>query len=158
MGRILGAGHPRLVAFYYGVRLPPDIVGDTVSEALEGMVRSFPRLRDTEAFEGWFWTIARNRMRTSLRRYRNRRIPQDAMVSPATPEEEAVLREEHVQIRAALEKLSLRDRELLWLREVEGLEYEEIGNRLGATVGTVRVSVHRARKRLEAAFREEGGG
>lgn len=152
MGSVLGAGHPRLIAFYHGVGMPHDLVGEIVSEALEGMVRNFPKLRDPDAFEGWFWAIARNRMRTSLRRYRNQRSPQDAFVSPSTPEERTMMREEHAQIRAALQMLPRRDRELLWLREVEGLDYEDIGSQIGATVGTVRVACHRARKRLEEAF------
>lgn len=152
MGVVLGAGHPRLIAFYHGVGMPHDLVGEIVSEALEGMVRNFPKLRDPDAFEGWFWAIARNRMRTSLRRYRSQRSPQDAFVSPSTPEEKVMLKEEHINIRAALQMLPSRDRELLWLREVEGLEYDEIGTQIGATVGTVRVACHRARKRLEEAF------
>lgn len=152
MGIVLGAGHPRLIAFYHGVGMPRDLVGEIVSDALEGMVRNFPKLRDPEAFEGWFWAIARNRMRTSIRRYRSQRTPQDAFVSPSTPEEKVLVQQEYAHIRQALEMLPRRDRELLWLRDVEGLEYEDIGNHLGATVGTVRVACHRARKRLEEAF------
>jgi RNA polymerase sigma-70 factor (ECF subfamily) len=152
MGRVLGAGHPRLVAFYHGVGMPHDLVGEIVADALEGMVRNFPKLRDPVAFESWFWAIARNRMRTSIRRYRSRRDPQDAFVSPSTPEEKAMVSHEHDVIRTAMTMLPARDRELLWLREVEGLEYDEIGTRIGATVGTVRVACHRARKRLEDAF------
>jgi RNA polymerase sigma-70 factor (ECF subfamily) len=159
MGRVLGAGHPRLVAFLHGMGLPADLVGDVVSEALEGMVRNFPKLRDPVAFEGWFWAIARNRMRTALRRHRNRNEPQDAFVSPSTPEERVMLQHEHDLIRVALARLPIRDRELLWMREVEGLDYAEIGTRLGASIGTIRVACHRARKRLEEAFSdlEQGG-
>lgn len=152
MGTVLGAGHPRLLAFFHGVGMPADLVSEITSEALEGMVRNFPKLRDPDAFEGWFWAIARNRMRTGIRRYRSRRNPSDAFVSPSTPEEKVVVKEEHTHIRLAMEQLTLRDRELLWLREVEGLEYDEIGTRLGTTAGTVRVAVHRARRRLEEAF------
>ncbi len=157
MGAVLGAGHPRLVAFFHGVGMPTDLVGEIVSDSLEGMVRAFPKLRDPSAFEGWFWTIARNRMRTAIRRYRSQRVPTDAFVSPSTPEEIVMTSDEHSQIRVALETLPARDRELLWLREVEGLEYDEIGSRLGATVGTIRVACHRARKRLEEVYAELEG-
>lgn len=152
LGRVLAAGHPRLLAFYHGVGLPRDLVGEIVSDALEAMVRNFGSLRDPDAFEGWFWAIARNRMRSALRRYRAAKNPQDAFVSPSTPEEKAMLDHEHDTIRTALARLSRKDRELLWLREVEGLDYEEIGGRLGATVGTVRVACHRARRRLEEEY------
>lgn len=157
MTRVLSAGHPRIVAFYHGVGLPHDLVAETTSETLEALVRGFPKLRDPAAFEHWFWAIARNRMRTALRRYRSARTPSDALVSPSTPEETAILHEEHSHIRAALATLSMRDRQLLWLRDVEGLEYEQIGARLGVTIGTVRVSIHRARRRLEAAFNRVDG-
>lgn len=152
MGRVLGAGHPRLVAFYHGVGMPYDLVGEIVADALEGMVRNFPKLREPMAFEAWFWTIARNRMRTALRRYRANQDGRDAFVSPSTPEEKVMIGFEHDLIRQALATLSTRDRELLWLREVEGLEYDEISTRLGSSVGTIRVACHRARKRLEEAF------
>lgn len=152
MSRVLGAGHPRLVAFYHGVGMPYDLVGEIVADALEGMVRNFPKLREPMAFEAWFWTIARNRMRTALRRYRTNQDGRDAFVSPSTPEEKVMIGFEHDLIRRALATLSTRDRELLWLREVEGLEYDEISTRLGSSVGTIRVACHRARKRLEEAF------
>ena len=74
------------------------------------------------------------------------------MISPATPEEISMEGDEHRRIRVALSGLTPKDRELLWLREVEGLEYEDIATRLGATAGTVRVACHRARRRLEALY------
>lgn len=154
---VLAGGHPRLIGFLHGVGIPPDLVGEIVSESLEGMVRNFPKLRNPEAFEAWFWAIARNRMRTNLKRYRSNRVPQDAFVSPSTPEEKVITSQEHALIRTALAQLPERDRELLWLREVEGLDYEQIGGQLGATVGTVRVACHRARKRLEEAFTKLDG-
>lgn len=157
LGAVLGAGHPRLVAFFHGVGMPPDLVGEIVSDCLEGMIRAFPKLRDPAAFEGWFWAIARNRMRTAIRRHRSKRIPTDAFVSPSTPEEIVMISSEHSLIRSALDSLTARDRELLWLREVEDLEYHEIGTRIGASVGTVRVACHRARKRLEQAYAELEG-
>lgn len=152
MGLVLGAGHPRLVAFLRGVGMPPDLAAEIVSDTLESLIRGLPWLRDPVAFESWFWSVARNRMRTGIRRYRSARTPADAEVSPSSPEEAVLLAEEHVHIRAALGTLALRDRQLLWLREVEGLEYEEIGSRLGAATGTVRVACHRARRRLKEAF------
>ena len=68
------------------------------------------------------------------------------------PEDAVHLSDEHTQIRTALETLSPKDRSLLWLRDVEELSYEEIGGRVGSTVGTVRVAYHRARNRLEEAY------
>jgi RNA polymerase sigma factor (sigma-70 family) len=73
---------------------------------------------------------------------------------PATPDELVVIHEEHEQVMLALEHLSLRDRELLWLREVLELDYRSIAHRIGSTSGAVRVACHRARQRLETAYVE----
>ncbi len=69
-----------------------------------------------------------------------------------SPEDPLELSEEHAQIRNALNHLSDKDRQLVWLRDVEELSYEDIGGRLGSAVGTVRVAYHRARKKLQEAY------
>ena len=71
---------------------------------------------------------------------------------PASPEEQAVIHEEHEQVVRALGTLTLKDRELLWLREVLGLEYGSIAQRVESNAAAVRVSCHRARQRLHAAY------
>ena len=58
--------------------------------------------------------------------------------------------------RGRLSKLTEKDRELLWLREVEGLAYGEIGGRFGAATGTIRVACHRARKKARTGLPEGG--
>jgi RNA polymerase sigma-70 factor (ECF subfamily) len=151
LSEILRGGYPRLVGFYLGVGLGRHEAEELSAETCEAVVTRIDGLRAPEAFEAWFWSIARNRLRTLFRRRRAAK-PTDAMVSPATPEEISMEGDEHRRIRIALENLSPKDRELLWLREVEGLEYDDIARRLGATPGTVRVACHRARRRLEAAY------
>ena len=151
LSHILRGGFPRLIAFYLGVGLGRHEAEELSAETCEAVVTRIDRLRAAEAFEAWFWSIARNRLRTMFRRRRAAR-PTDAMVSPSTPEEISMEGEEHRRIRLALVSLSPKDRELLWLREVEGLGYEDIARRLGVAAGTVRVACHRARRRLEAIY------
>lgn len=151
LSQILTGGHPRLVAFYLGVGLGRHEAEELAAETCEAVVTRIARLRAPEAFEAWFWSIARNRLRTLFRRRRAAK-PTDAMVSPSTPEDISMQGDEHRRVRIALANLSPKDRELLWLREVEGLEYDEIARRLGVTVGTVRVACHRARRKLEAFY------
>ena len=148
---ILTEGHPRVVAFLIGIGLDRHSADEVAAETAEAVVKSIGRIRSPEAFEAWFWAIARNRLR-NFYRSRRRIGPTEALISPATPEELSVEKEEHRRILAALWQLPLRDRELLWLREVEGLEYDEISARFGAREGTVRVAIHRAKKRLEDIY------
>lgn len=140
-----------MVGFFSGIGLNRHDAEELAAESALMVVTSIARLRSAQAFEAWFWAIARNRLRTLFRKRRTPR-PVDAEISPETPEEAAITKDEHLRIRKAMELLTPRDRELLWLREVEGLSYEDIGGRLGAAVGTVRVACHRARQRLEEAY------
>ena len=145
------AGFPRLMGFYLGVGIGRHEAEELCSETCEAIVTRIDGLRSPEAFEAWFWSIARNRLRSLFRRRRTAR-PTDAMISPSTPEEISVEGDEHRRIRIALATLSPKDRELLWLREVEGLGYDAIAYRLGVTAGSARVACHRARRRLEAIY------
>lgn len=154
LGEILVRGFPRLVGFYRGMGLSKADAEELASEAIEGMIRSIGRLREPDAFEGWFWTIARNRLRSRLRR--KGRTERELEYGPVDdPESIVVTREEHTTIRAALAHLSERDREILWLREVEQLTHDEIAIRLTMRVGAVRVAALRARRRLEEFYRAE---
>jgi RNA polymerase sigma-70 factor, ECF subfamily len=151
---LLTLGHPRMVAFFLGLGIDLHNADELAAETAEAIVKGIARLREPQAFEAWFWSIARNRLHNFYRRRRSAR-PTDAMISPSTPEELSIEKEEHRRILAALAQLSPRDRELLWLREVEGLAYEEIGGRLGSAVGTIRVALHRARRRLEEIYQQD---
>ncbi len=149
---ILRAGHPRLVAFFVGSGPQRADAEDLAAHTLEAVVTSIHKLKNPAAFEGWFWQIARFSFRGWIRR--TRRPTRFERHYPATPspEDPLELSEEHAQIRNALNHLSDKDRQLVWLRDVEELSYEDIGGRLGSAVGTVRVAYHRARKKLQEAY------
>lgn len=153
LGDILTDGFPKLVAFYRGMGLSRADAEELASEAVEGMVRSIGRLREPDAFEGWFWTVARNRFRSRLRT--KGRLERELEYGPVDdPESIVMAREEHGVIREALSHLPQRDREILWLREVEQLSHEEIAGRLRMKAGAVRVAALRARRRLTELYEQ----
>lgn len=73
--------------------------------------------------------------------------PENAMLRDATRD----------AIRTALDQLPAEFREVIILREVEGLSYQEIGEVAGVPVGTVMSRLSRARNRLQQALRPEAG-
>ncbi len=152
LSEILRLAHPKLIGFYRvaGADDPEDLAADV----LVSVITHLPRLRKAAAFEGWFWAIARARFRTWLRKRRRPERHAPPGPAPIQPPEAAETAAEHERIRAALETLSADERALLWLREVEGLDYAQIGGRLGAATGTVRVAAHRARRKLRNAYGE----
>jgi RNA polymerase sigma-70 factor (ECF subfamily) len=67
-----------------------------------------------------------------------------------TPEDATVTQELVTSIAAGMEKLSPKHREVLILRNVKNLSYEEIAEILAISVGTVKSRIARARESLRA--------
>jgi RNA polymerase sigma-70 factor (ECF subfamily) len=65
-----------------------------------------------------------------------------------TPQDIAVTNEFQERVSAAMELLNVKHREVLVLRNVKSLSYEEIANQLGISIGTVKSRIARARESL----------
>jgi len=109
-----------------------------------------------ENARGWLFVVAANMARDDARRWaRERRHltllgaePQDS--TPAV-DEALHAASERSQVRAALEQLTPRDREVLLLWD-SGLSYEEIAAQTGLAGGAVGTTLARARRRLVDAY------
>jgi RNA polymerase sigma-70 factor, ECF subfamily len=73
----------------------------------------------------------------------------------ATPETELIAQAEAARLRSEIEKLPPEFREVLVLRDIQGLEYREIAQVTSAPVGTVMSRLARARRRLISAIRQD---
>src|SRR5512142_102787 len=73
------------------------------------------------------------------------------------PQESALRRELAGKMTEALAQLPEKHRTILVLREVEGLSYEELAERLGIHKGTVMSRLFHARKKMQALLREYAG-
>jgi RNA polymerase sigma-70 factor (ECF subfamily) len=73
------------------------------------------------------------------------------------PRETLLRRELAAKMEAALATLPEKHRTILVLREVEGLSYEELAERLGIHKGTVMSRLFHARKKMQAALRRYTG-
>jgi len=133
---------------------------DVVQEA------SLRALRYFETFTGgngraWFLRIVRNTC-WSWRAHRSE-LPTDtfdeeqhsAGRSPADPETLALRSDEVRMIERALRNVPGRFRELLVLRELEGLSYRELADVLGIPIGTVMSGLSRARQAARRALDQE---
>lgn len=146
--RILAAAMPKLVAFFRGLGLRIHDAEDLAADTGEALVRHLGKLRNPATFETWFWRVARNKFHDYLRR---KQLPQEKAVPvpEPPPDDHLMLADDHQAVREAFVQLKPRDREVLWMRDVVGLDYQEIAGRLRLKEGAVRVAVMRARQRLE---------
>lgn len=120
-----------------------------------------------ERLGAWLLRVARNRCidRLRARGSRLRRLrpagdagPADPVDDRPGPESVASGRELQAALLRALEGLAEPYRSVVILREVQGLAYEEIAEALEMPLNTVRVTLHRGRRRLREELREEYEG
>ena len=137
---------------------------DVVQEAYLRALRYFDAFRGQNA-RAWLLAIVRHTTYTRGRRDHLAAITtefSDEMHSDAVagqgPERDLDRRETAARVQSALDRLPLRFREVLVLRELEGLSYEEISRIVRAPVGTVMSRLSRARDRFEQLVSAEGGG
>ena len=139
----------------------------------EVFMSALRRLRQTEqsiAFKPWIYGIAKNACIDEFRcTKRAREVPLGADDGPivndrrlialgSTPDA-AVERKQQLQdLRGAFGGLSEIQHKVLVLRELEGLSYNEIGERLDMTRAMVESSLFRARRRLSEEYEELASG
>lgn len=127
---------------------------DIVQEAFLRALRFFDGFRGGDG-RAWLLKIVRNTSYSWVRKNRpaqladefDETIHSDESVSENV-EVKLLSRAQNERVREALEALPLSFKEILVLREIEGLSYKEISEVTGAAIGTVMSSLSRARRRL----------
>jgi len=110
---------------------------DVLQETWCDVVRSIASLKDAAAFPAWIYRISRDRAWRLLRKERPESPLDEANIPAAAPEPEFTA-DDAAAVHAALAELPEEQREVLVLRFVEGLSYEEIAAICAAPLGTVR--------------------
>ncbi len=131
---------------------------DVVQEAYLRAYRFFDSFRGGDS-RTWLLAIVRNTSFTWMQRNRpsekaevfDEQIHSEERES-ATPESLLLAEADQALVRKALDELPAAFREVLVLRELEGLSYKEIADVVGIPLGTVMSGLARARKRLREAL------
>ena len=144
----------------------PHQAEDAVQEACLRAIRHFEGFRGADG-RAWLLSIVRNTCFTQLRRRRpdgqkvefdeELHSPQEESSGPEADLASTITGE---SIREGLDRLAAEYREVLVLRELEGLSYKEIAQVAGVPIGTVMSRMARGRKQLlralGAATKENG--
>jgi len=135
---------------------------DAVQEALIRTYRSVGRIRDPEAFRPWLYRTVRNACLVG----RRKRAGEPAVMQPLEDDTSASAGQDPEQVagnaalgrrlRAALRTLPAPYREVVFLREIEGLSTQEVAEVTGISADNVKTRLRRARVALQKALEPPG--
>ena len=163
--------HRRIHAYVYGMVKDHQRAEDVTQEVFVSALR---RMRATErpiAFKPWVYEIAKNACIDQFRRSRRAEevsfdadeglAPSDygRLVSPEpVPDAALAAKQQLDHLVGAFGGLSEAHHQILVLRELEGLSYREIGERMGMSRPAVESTLFRARRRLSEEYDELASG
>jgi RNA polymerase sigma-70 factor (ECF subfamily) len=163
----------RIYAMTHQLLRNPQDAEEVTQDAFIRAHRGLVNFRGEAAFSTWLYQIATNLARNRYwywwRRKRDKSVSFDAPVGadndmtlaeiiPAavdSPDELSVTQEFVDRVAAGMEELNAKHREILILRNVKNLSYEEIADILKLSVGTVKSRIARARDSLRANLGED---
>jgi RNA polymerase sigma-70 factor (ECF subfamily) len=133
---------------------------DVVQESFMRALGAFQTLRGTDA-RAWLLAIVRNTAYSFLsKRSKHSHVSEEALMDQETPDPGPPAHvgagERADMVRHHLEMLPAPFREVIVLREMEGMSYKEIADVAGISIGTVMSRLARARKRLADALAPSG--
>jgi RNA polymerase sigma-70 factor (ECF subfamily) len=160
----------KVYAVALGIVRDRDQAWDVSQEAFVRVHGHLAEFKGDSSFQTWVMRIASHLAIDSLRRERKSRRDQledineevigeageGILSTPLGNDPAATLlrRELSDRMQAALDGLPEIHRTILVLRELEGLSYEELAERLGLQKGTVMSRLFHARKKMQAALQE----
>lgn len=131
---------------------PEDILQDVWLE----VYLKVHKLRNPEAFRVWLYRLARDKVYGVFRRNRITTVEFHEEDPPPDLHEEPAFSEEEVEhLNLALQKLDFKHREVLVLKFMEDMSYDEIAESLGCPLGTVRSRIYYAKRALRRQMEEE---
>jgi RNA polymerase sigma-70 factor (ECF subfamily) len=164
-GELVGRYMRRAYYAALGLVGSPEDALDLSQEAFARAYRARQRIDPDLTFYTWFYQILR---RLCFNFNRDRKLHSQKLRNAAgwlsdqaswrsreaDPEHSVEREEDRRRVRAAIETLPEREREVLVLREFEGLRYREIARLLNIPIGTVMSRLYSARRHLVAALEE----
>ena len=166
-GKIVNRYRGRLYNFVFRFVGERETAEDIVQETFLRAFRKRKEYRAIANFSTWLFTIAGNLAKSELRRRKRWRLFSlhkddendtvmdlpDESFRPDTVTESSIA---DVQIQQAILSLPEKYRQVVLLRDVEGLSYQEISEISKCPVGTVKSRVNRARLKLQQKLKNEG--
>lgn len=141
---------------YYLRRILPraDQADDVLQEVWLAVFRALPRLADPAALPAWLYRIARDKASIQWRGQPAERLLDLSQLVAERSQDNEFRQEDAEEIHAGLEQLPPEQREVLVLRFLEDLTYQQIATVAGCPIGTVRSRLYYAKLALRQAIEQ----
>lgn len=148
-----------LINYIYNFVNDIQVAEDVLQETFLRLYKNKHYYKEIAKFSTWIYTIAGNLARTELRKKKRHRIFSihnymnedkdfEILDSGQTPEEKTHSDMLQSEVKNAIQKLPDSFKDAVLLRDVQGLDYEEISEILKTPLGTVKSRINRGRARL----------
>lgn len=144
--------HAAALIRFATVLVGPDEAQDVVAAALVRVLGRQPA--SITSLKGYLYQAVANQARNHLRGESRRRNRESHALHAAGP---VFQPEPHPEVRAAVERLSVRQRAVVYLTYWEDMTDEAVAQHLGIGAGSVRRHLARARRHLRGALDERDG-
>lgn len=167
-GRLVEQNQSKIYSLCYRMTGNPEDAADLTQEAFLNAWRGLSGFGGQSAFSTWLYRLASNACIDFLRREKRRAAlsmtledededrQADLPDQRWSPERELERKEVRQALQAGLSALSPEHRQVLLLRETEGLSYQEISQVLDLEEGTVKSRIARARMALKEFLVKSG--
>jgi RNA polymerase sigma-70 factor (ECF subfamily) len=125
-----------------------DRADDATQDLWMDVFRSIPKLRDATSFAAWLYRLARDRAYRELRKSKPLSKSLDEVDPSDKMDEDEFSADDAAAVHAGLDRLAPEHREVLMLRFVESMSYQQVAVVVGCELGTVRSRIHYAKRAL----------
>ncbi|MFF5426978.1 MULTISPECIES: RNA polymerase sigma factor [unclassified Streptomyces] len=155
--------YPHVRRFAHSLCATPQDAEDAAQEAVIILYRKIGMLRASGALASWMFRIVRNECLRRTRALLHRgpgAVPAPGETAPGgtarSAEEDTLLRLEAERVAAAVAALPADQRQVLVMRDIQGLPGRTVADRLGLSTAAMKSRLHRARSAVREALSEEG--
>ncbi len=127
----------------------PETAEDIFQDTRLTVIRRIHSLKKTDAFSTWLYRIARNKVYQQFRRKRKLSELNENIAVPNDTENDVFSTEDAAKIHRCLKELLPEYREVLMLRFLEQMSYEQISQVINCRLGTVKSRIHYAKLALK---------
>ncbi|TMR23263.1 RNA polymerase sigma factor [Nonomuraea turkmeniaca] len=155
---LVAGAHPHVQRFARSLCATPEDAEDAAQEALIVLYRKIGTLRASGALVSWMFRIIRNECVRRARWMARPQPPLPESIAVPSAEDEVFERLEAARVAAAIAALPADQRQVLIMRDVQGLGGRMVAEALGLSTAAMKSRLHRARAAVQHTLSGMGPG